>query len=94
MAHVNLSYITILLLTSTKFYNSLSAEDQKIFDAAGLKAQQVGRDYAVKAEAKYFEIIKGSLSITSPDKKPFRDAVQPIYDAFAKKVDPEFAKLL
>lgn len=94
MAQVNLSYITILLLTSTKLYNSLSKEDQQIFDAAGLKAQQIGRDYAVKADAKYMEIIKKSMSVTTPDKKPFRDAVQPIYDTFSKKVDPEFAKLL
>ena len=94
LAHVNLSYITILLVSSEKFYSSLSPEDQKIFTEAGLKAQETGREYAVKAEADYMKEIAKSMQVTEPDQKPFKNAVKSVYTDFEKGVDPEFAKLL
>lgn len=93
LAYININYITILLLTSTQLYDSLSEEDQNIIAVAAMKAQEVGRAYAVEAENQYMSQIEESLEITRPNIAEFRESVQPVYDEFSKSIDSEFAKL-
>jgi tripartite ATP-independent transporter DctP family solute receptor len=79
-------YTTVPLLINVKVFNSWTPEQQKIVRDAFRKALEAQRKLAIEAEASLrakFE--KLGMQINDLDKKPFIDAVQPIWEEYIKK---------
>jgi TRAP-type C4-dicarboxylate transport system substrate-binding protein len=79
---------TLNLVMSEKVYQSLPPDVQKVIDASAVEAWRATREAAKagneKAEA---ELEKLGLKFTNPDLKPFREAVRPYTNEWAKKTN-------
>jgi TRAP-type C4-dicarboxylate transport system substrate-binding protein len=74
------------LLINAKVFNSFTPEQQKIVREAFRKAVEAQRKLAMEAEATLrakFE--KEGVKINDLDKKPFIDAVRPVWEEYIKK---------
>src|SRR5580698_7654869 len=78
-----------MLVFSKPTWNKLSADDQALVHKLGREAQfnerKLWDEYEAKAVAKMKEA--GIQIVTITDKKPFQDAVKPVWDKYA----PQFA---
>ena len=86
------TYAPATILTSSKLWQSLNADEQKIFDEAAVQAAQAARDYNNDNEAEQLQFIKdqGMVVEENPDLDTFREAVKPVYE----KYGPKFKGLL
>jgi tripartite ATP-independent transporter DctP family solute receptor len=77
---------TLNLVVSEKVFQALPADVQKIIEDSAKEAWRATRDEAKagneKAEA---ELAKLGVKFTSPDVKPFQDAVRPYWNEWATK---------
>ena len=73
-----------ILVFSKRTWNSLSKEDQALVAKVGKEAQQEQRKLWYKAEEEAIAKIKaaGIEIIQFTDKKPFQDAVKPVWDKY------------
>jgi tripartite ATP-independent transporter DctP family solute receptor len=81
-----------ILVLSRKTWDSLSKDDQALIKKLGREAQLEERDLWNKYEAAALEKAKaaGNQIIEVADKKPFQDAVKPVWD----KYGPRFAEMI
>src|SRR6202047_1797492 len=76
-----------ILVFSRKTWDTLSAEDRQLLKKFGREAQAEERDLWNKYEAAALEKAKaaGNEIIDVADKKPFQDAVKPVWDKYGPK---------
>ncbi len=86
------TYAPAVIIMSKKTWDSLSPEDQKIFEEAAKEARDYVRKWDNDNEAKQLAFIKskGMIVEEHPDLASFREAVKPVYKKYGKK----FGKLL
>jgi TRAP-type C4-dicarboxylate transport system substrate-binding protein len=81
-----------MLVFSRPIWNKLSKDDQALVQKLGREAQMNERvlwgQYEAKALAKMKE--SGIQIVTIADKKPFQDAVKPVWDKYA----PQFSDMI
>jgi len=78
-----------VLVFSRKTWDSLNKDDQALIKKLGREAQFEERDLWNKYEAAALEKAKaaGNEIIQVPDKKPFQDAVKPVWDKYGPKYE-------
>jgi tripartite ATP-independent transporter DctP family solute receptor len=81
-----------MLVFSRKTWDALSKDDQELLKKFSREAQLEERDLWRKYEQQAIEKAKaaGIQIIEVPDKKPFQDAVKPVWD----KYGPKFAEMI
>lgn len=81
---INLVGYTVL---SKKLYDSMSKEYQQIIDDAAQKMNDLERKlYREKDEGMLPELEKLGVKVTYPDRQPFMDASQKVYEEYAAKI--------
>ncbi|TYO97451.1 TRAP transporter substrate-binding protein [Desulfallas thermosapovorans] len=90
--HGRLDYV---VLTNTKFWNSLTPEQQEMFSEAMAEATAYERQLADELSAASFENIKQSgkveiYELTEEDKAKFIEALQPLYEKYGAEVGQEY----
>jgi tripartite ATP-independent transporter DctP family solute receptor len=78
-----------ILVFSKRTWDSLSKDDQALITKLSAEAQQEQRQLWDEREAQAMKKIKdaGIEVITFADKKPFQDAVKPVWDKYGAKYD-------
>ena len=80
-----------IILISTMTWNALTPEQQTILKEAGAESVTFQRELWKKKVEESMKIVKDAgVEIIEPDKKPFRQAVQPMYE----KLEPDYKKLV
>jgi tripartite ATP-independent transporter DctP family solute receptor len=81
-----------MVVFSKKIWNQLSKADQALLVKLGKQAQQDERAYWKEYEAKALAKMKesGITIVEIGDKKPFQDAVKPVWDKYA----PQFSDII
>ncbi len=75
-----------ILIMSLRTWNSLSEEDRMIIRMAAIAAQELQRRLWLKDEEIALEKVKkAGCKIYHPEKKPFMEAVKPVYEKYASK---------
>ncbi len=75
-----------IVLMSAKTWKKLSDQDKNIIKMAALAAQELQRKLWLKDEGIAMEKVKAAgCKIYNPEKKPFMEAVQPVYKKYASK---------
>ncbi|MCL6610980.1 MAG: TRAP transporter substrate-binding protein [Peptococcaceae bacterium] len=90
--HGRLDYV---LITNTKFWDSLTPDQQKIFMDAVKEASLYERKLADDLNAKSFEKLKASgkmeiYTLTDADREAFVKAMQPVYDKYANVIGKDY----
>ena len=83
------SYSTAIITMSLEKFNSLDEETQQIFLDAAQEAAEYERAWVADQEADQLQAIKdnGVEVVEDPDIDSFREAVQPVYDAYPQYAD-------
>ena len=83
------SYSTAIITMSLDLFNSLDEETQQIFLDAAQEAAEYERAWVADQEADQLQAIKdnGVEVVEDPDIESFREAVQPVYDAYPQYAD-------
>ncbi len=83
------SYSTAIITMSLDLFNSLDAETQQIFLDAAQEAAEYERAWVAEQEAGQLQEIKdnGIEVVENPDVDSFREAVQPVYEAYPQYAD-------
>ena len=83
------SYSTAIITMSLDLFNSLDEETQQIFLDAAQEAAEYERAWVADQEADQLQTIKdnGVEVVEDPDIESFREAVQPVYDAYPQYAD-------
>lgn len=82
-----------VLLVSTHLWNRLSEQEQEWLQQAADKSVQYQRElWAISEKKALEEVEKAGVEIIYPDKAPFQEAVQGIYDQY--KDDKEMRELI
>ena len=75
------------IIMSKIFYDKLPSDLQKIVDDAGIEIAQLMRELYVKSDDETLVLLKEwGIKITTPDRAPFVEASQVVYDKWADKV--------
>ncbi len=75
-----------IVLMSTKTWNKLSDADKNIIKMAAIAAEELQKKLWLKDENIAMAKVKAAgCKIYNPEKKPFMDAVQPVYKKYASK---------
>lgn len=83
-----------VLIISTKVWNTLDEDEKRwIQEAADESAVFQYQLWAESVEESYRELRKAGVTITFPDQKPFREAVESLYENF-KVVQPEMYEMV
>jgi tripartite ATP-independent transporter DctP family solute receptor len=79
-----------LTVINNKFWNSLTAAQQKIIQNAAKKASRMGmKDVKEDEEKNYNLLVKAGMKFTKPDLAPFRKRAKTMWNQFG---DPELIK--
>jgi C4-dicarboxylate-binding protein DctP len=94
MGHTRVDYV---LLTNTKFWNSLNDETRKIIQDGVKKGTEIARQEAAKINTEALDKIKksGKVQIYELNKdeiQKFRDALKPVYDVYGPKIGEDVIK--
>lgn len=87
-------YTPSFLLASTKFFASLTDEQKKVFTEVGREITEAAYAKSAELETKYFEEMKGKLSINKVDLPAFQKATAPSYDDYVSSQGDDFLKLV
>lgn len=83
-----------VMIVSTKVWESLNEQEQQwLQDAADESAVYEYKIWAESTEESLRELEKAGVTISYPDKEPFRKAVEPMYEQL-KKDQPEIYKIV
>ena len=86
-AQVGWIHLVGYTVLSKKLYDSLSAEHKQIIDDAAKEMNDLERKlYREKDEGMLPELEKLGVKITHPDRKPFVEASQKVYEQYAAKI--------
>ena len=81
-----------VLLIATSLWSSLSSGEQRILRESALESTVLQRKLWKKATEGALEGVKAAgVEVLRPDKKPFADAVQPVYEEY--RSHPELFEL-
>ena len=84
------SMVPEIVVMSKKVYDSLSPDDQKLFLQAAADSIPYYRKIWNEATEKALkQLAEGGVTISKPDKEPFRKAVLPMYEKY-----PEYKELI
>ena len=87
-----------MLVISSRVWADLTEQQQQWLQQAVDESVTYGRDLWTKAELISLEVVKSAgVVVTYPDKKPFQDAVRPMWDKFLnadKKEDQAIGALI
>ena len=87
------STVPDVLLISTKIWNTLTREEQEWLQEAATESVAYQRKLWAESERHSLEMVRAAgVEILYPDKKPFIEAVRPLYDEFMK--DPQMSRLI
>ncbi|MEP7330042.1 MAG: TRAP transporter substrate-binding protein DctP, partial [Betaproteobacteria bacterium] len=82
-----------MLLMSKKVWDTLSPADQKMWrDAAKASVPYMRKLWDEKESASRAVVEKGGAKIITVDKKPFQDAMKPVYEKFI--TDPKLKEMV
>lgn len=88
LAVVNIFGYNINFVASEITWDKLDDEAKAIIQEAALAAQEVSREYYKNIEKEFLAKASNDfIEVTNPDTKEFRDAVQSIYDEYAKTIN-------
>lgn len=87
-------YTPSFLLVSKKFFNSLSKEDQKIFEEVGKDITDSQYENAAALESKYFEDMKGKVKINTVNLDPFKLKVKKLYSNYEGKFGRDWLNII
>ncbi len=87
-------YTPSFLLVSKKFFNSLSNEDQKIFEEVGKSITDAQYVEAAKLETKYFKDMEGKVSINKINLPLFTKKVSKTYASYEKKFGKDWLEII
>ncbi|MCL6478479.1 MAG: TRAP transporter substrate-binding protein [Peptococcaceae bacterium] len=90
--HGRLDYV---LITNTKFWDSLTPDQQKLFRDAVKEASAYERKLADELNAKSFEKLKSSgkmeiYTLTDADREAFIKAMQPVYEKYTNVIGKDY----
>ena len=72
-----------MLLMSKKIWDTLTPDEQKIFQAAAKESVPYMRKLWDEKEKKSYDVVvKAGAQVIEVDKKSFQDAMKPVYDKF------------
>lgn len=75
------------IIMGKKFYDKLPSDLQKVVDDAGYEIAQLMRGLYIKSDEEKLVLLKEwGIKITTPDRAPFVEAAQVVYDKWAPKV--------
>ncbi len=87
------SSIPDVLLISTKIWNTLTEEEQQWVQEAATESVDYQRKLWAESEKHSLEMVEAAgVEVLYPDKEPFIEAVQPLYDQFM--ADPQMSRLI
>lgn len=87
-------YNTSVFVFSDKFWNSLTAEQQRMITEASDEAKLYARKLNIEKEEEYKEICEeNGMEINEVDKDAFIEAVQPVWNTFKEKHGSELLDL-
>lgn len=91
-SHGRLDYV---VLTNTKFWDSLTPDQQKLFTDAMKEASAYERKLADELNAKSFETLKNSgkmqiYTLTDADRAAFEKAMKPVYDKYTDVIGKDY----
>lgn len=78
-------YTPSFLLVSKKFFDTLSVEDQRIFEQVGKEITKAQYEKAERLETKYFEDMKGKVEINNANLDSFKSKVSKLYSTYENK---------
>jgi tripartite ATP-independent transporter DctP family solute receptor len=87
-------YTPSFLIASKTFWDSLTAEQQKIFAAVGTEITGKAYEGAATLETKYFEEMKNHVKINDIDLKAFQAATSKSYDNYVDSQGDDWLKLV
>jgi len=87
-------YTPSFLLVSKKFFNTLSLEDQKIFEEVGKDITKAQYTKAAQLEKKYFEAMKGKVEINNANLDSFKTNVSKLYSSYEKKFGRDWLNII
>lgn len=87
-------YTPSFMVASDKFWNSLNAEQQKVFSEVGINLTDKAYAGAKSLEAKYFEEMKKHVEINTIDLAAFQKATRKSYDDYSKSQGDDWLKLV
>ena len=96
-AHLSLTghvYTPSFLLASRRFWDSLSAEQQAAFEAAGRAITARAYEAAAGLETRYFEEMKSRVAINQVDLPAFQKATARSYDDYVAAEGDDWLKLV
>ncbi|WP_339226723.1 TRAP transporter substrate-binding protein [Oceanobacillus sp. FSL K6-2867] len=84
-------YIPMPVAISEEFWQSLTAEEQKIVEESALETAEFHRDLVTNKEEQIIEELEESgMTVIYPDTKLFEENVDIVYENFKKKFGEEF----
>ena len=87
-------YTPSFLLASKSFWNSLDAEQQKVFKEVGETITAAAYDKSAALEKKYFGEMKSKLAINDVDLPAFQEATRPVYKNYIDSQGDDWVKLV
>lgn len=87
-------YTPSFLLVSKKFFNTLSKEDQKIFEEVGKDITKAQYEKAAQLEKKYFEDMKGKVEINNANLDSFKSKVSKLYSSYENKFGRDWLDII
>ena len=86
MSYTRHAYAPALFVMSLNLFNSLDADTQKLFKESAQAAAEYERQWDMEKEAEQLAALKEQgMQVDEPDLKPFKVAVQPVYEKYGKK---------
>ena len=86
MSYTRHTYAPALFVMSLNLFNSLDADTQKLFRESAQAAAEYERQWDMEQEAQQLAALKeNGMQVAEPDLKPFKDAVQPVYEKYGEK---------
>ncbi|SON56664.1 Extracytoplasmic solute receptor protein YiaO [Hartmannibacter diazotrophicus] len=85
-------YTPSFLIASKAFYDSLTPEQQTVFDEVGRSITAQAYTDAAALEEKYLDEMKASLKVNPVKLKPFQEATAGSYDDYVAKYGEDFLK--
>ena len=88
MSYTRHAYAPALFVMSLNLFNSLDADTQKLFKESAQAAAEYERQWDMEKEAEQLAALKEQgMQVDEPDLKPFKAAVQPVYEKYGEKFE-------
>ena len=87
-------YTPSFLLASKAFYDSLTAEQQQVFNEVGKAITETAYKTSAELEAGYFDEMKRTTEIVDVDLAAFQKATRPVYDSYVKSQGDAWLRLV